>query len=182
MITKEHAVELVESELARERETDPWMARQPAFAVYRVEERAVGWLVFWESVVWMRSRDRRDTCGVGGPYLVDRQDGSLHFIRATSLGEDWETFYRRRIRGGTDDDPLVVEIRGLLQSAGPVAAMRQLRRLVPRLGIGEAKAYVAAVAQGVRPPAELVQLTWPDDPWLSADIMTVTGPAGRPLP
>ncbi|MEV7176611.1 YrhB domain-containing protein [Kitasatospora sp. NPDC093679] len=180
MITEERAVELVETELARDRLAHSWKAYLPEFVAHRVDELAVGWLVFCQSAVWLRTRDEHDSFR-SGPYLVDRQDGSVHFVRETCLHEDWQTFYRREVRGGTDDDPLVIEIRGLARSAGPVAAMHRLRRLHPRLGIAQAKAYVTAVAQGTRPPEELVRLTRPDDPGLRAGIQRLTGPAGQPL-
>ncbi|MCU7820939.1 YrhB family protein [Kitasatospora sp. DSM 101779] len=181
MITEERAVELVEAQLVLDRLAQPWMTHLVEYAVGRVEEHAVGWLVFWQGVERSPHSDTLVRYAGTGPYLVDRQDGSLHFVRATSLDEDWETFYRRTARGGTDDDPLVTEIRDAAQSAGPVAAMQRLRRRYPQLGIAQAKAYVTAVARGVRPPEELVQLTRPDDLFLRADIWAVTGPAGRPL-
>ncbi|WP_052391445.1 YrhB domain-containing protein [Streptomyces sp. NRRL B-24484] len=180
MITEERAVELVEARLARDRLTEKWMARLPEFAVHRVEEHGVGWLVFCQSVTWLLTRNVRDSFP-SGPYLVDRRDGSLHFVRTTCLDDDWQTFYRREVLGGTDDDPVVIEIRDLARTAGPVAAMQQLRRLFPQLVVAEAKAYVTAVAQGVRPSEDLVQATRPGDTWLRTDILRVTGPAGQPL-
>ncbi|GAA4586385.1 hypothetical protein GCM10023194_32430 [Planotetraspora phitsanulokensis] len=56
MVTKDRAVELVESLLSRTRQESPWMAGLPELAVLDVEERALGWLVFWQSVEYVHSR------------------------------------------------------------------------------------------------------------------------------
>ncbi|MGW0655761.1 YrhB domain-containing protein, partial [Streptomyces umbrinus] len=82
MISKERAVELVESLLAAERLT--WAGPVRELAVYGVEEHAVGWLVFWNSAEYARTRDLRDNLVGNGPYLVDRYDGSIHHIPSTT--------------------------------------------------------------------------------------------------
>ncbi|MFE9627632.1 hypothetical protein [Streptomyces sp. NPDC006527] len=75
MISEVRAVELVESFLARELPTRPWKGPAPTPDVYRVEERAVGWLVFWRSAEQVRARSTRGSF-VGGHYLVDRTTGA----------------------------------------------------------------------------------------------------------
>ncbi|XIE81607.1 YrhB domain-containing protein [Streptomyces sp. SBR177] len=93
MISKERAVERVESLLA---------TMQPAheLVVHEVKEHAWGWLVFWNSAQYARTRDLRDLLVGAGPYLVDRYDGSVHHIPVTTwVGEDWEELYLRQIKG-----------------------------------------------------------------------------------
>ncbi|MBB4715138.1 hypothetical protein BJ965_005020 [Streptomyces luteogriseus] len=100
MVTKERAVELVEALLSRERQESPWMARLPEAAVLDVKEHALGWLVTWQSVEYIRSRDIKKMLVGSGPYLVDRQDGSIHHIPVTTyVGESWEELYLQLVRG-----------------------------------------------------------------------------------
>ena len=68
VISKERAVELVESLLAAERLT--WAGPVRELAVYSVEEHAVGWLVFWNSAEYARTRGLRDNLVGNGPYLT----------------------------------------------------------------------------------------------------------------
>ncbi|MFI8459463.1 YrhB domain-containing protein [Kitasatospora sp. NPDC085464] len=65
-MSKERAVWLVECLLAIERLT--WAGPVPELAVHRVEEHAVGWLVFWNSAEYARTRDLRDNLVGSGPY------------------------------------------------------------------------------------------------------------------
>ncbi|MEV6979492.1 YrhB domain-containing protein [Kitasatospora sp. NPDC093806] len=174
MISKECAVGLVESLLAREWLT--WAGPVPELAVYRVEEHAIGWLVFWNSAEYARTRDLRDNLVGSGPYLVDRHDGSIHHVPATAMAGDWELLYLRQVRGGTASDPLVIALQKILRSSGTTAAMHYLRRQAPLLGLQDVKVFVSAVSGGVRPPDELVSLTWKRDACSRPDIETLTGP------
>ncbi|WP_406335964.1 YrhB domain-containing protein [Streptomyces sp. NBC_00203] len=89
MVTKERAVVLAEALLSRERQAWPWMARLPPVIVLDVEEHALGWLVFWQSVECVRSREIEKMLVGHGPYPVDRQDGGIHHIPVTTyVGED----------------------------------------------------------------------------------------------
>ncbi|MFJ6621813.1 hypothetical protein ACIQOW_30080 [Kitasatospora sp. NPDC091335] len=54
--------------------------------------------------------------------------------------------------------------------------MRHLRRRAQRLGLREARAYVAAVRDGSEPPEELASLTREPDPWAADPIETLAGP------
>ncbi|MFD0009176.1 YrhB domain-containing protein [Streptomyces sp. NPDC127178] len=127
MLSKERAIELVESLLAAERLT--WAGPVRELAVCDVEEHAVGWLVFWNSAEYARTRDPRDNLVGSGRYLVDRYDGSIHHIPATTwIAEDWEELYLRQIKGVRAPDPLAASVRALVDSAGVVAAMSHLRK------------------------------------------------------
>ncbi|MFJ9459736.1 YrhB domain-containing protein [Kitasatospora sp. NPDC101447] len=176
MISEERAVELVESQLAREQLT--WAGPVTEWAVYHVEEHAVGWLVFWNTAEYARTRDLLHNAAGAGPYLVDRQDGSIHHIPTTTwMAEDWEKLYLRQIKGIRPADPLASSVRGLVRSAGLVAAMSHLRKQAPRLSLQEAKAFVMAVRDGAEPPDELVRRAQAEEQYPQLDIETLAGPA-----
>ncbi|MEW1929905.1 YrhB domain-containing protein [Streptomyces sp. NPDC088360] len=175
MISKERAVELVESLVPAERLT--WAEPVRALAVYDVEEHAVGWLVFWNSAEYARTRDPRDNLVGSGPYLVDRYDGSIHHIPTTTwLAEDWEELYLRQIKGVRAPDPLATSARALLNSAGVVAAMSRLRKQAPRLSLQEARTYVMAVRDGAKPSEELANLTREEENCPPLPIETLAAP------
>ncbi|GGU51772.1 hypothetical protein [Streptomyces violascens] len=176
MISKERAVELIESFLARELPTWPWGGPAPTPDVYHVEERAVGWLVFWRSAEQARARDVRGSF-VGGHYLVDRHDGSIHYVPAVWWeDEGWEEQYLRQVKGVRAPDPLAASVRALVHSAGVVVAMSHLRRNAPRLSLQEAKAYVLAVRDGAEPSEELASLTREEESCPPLRIETLAGP------
>jgi hypothetical protein len=175
VISKERAVELVESLLATERPA--WAGRPRELAVHRVEEHAVGWLVFWNSAEFARTRDRRDCLIGSGPYLVDRHDGSIHHIPTTTwVAEDWQELYLRQIKGVRMPDPLLSSVRALVNSAGVVAAMSHLRKHAPRLSPHQARAYVTAIQAGAEPPEELANLTSEAESCPPLAIETLAGP------
>ncbi|MEU3844104.1 YrhB domain-containing protein [Streptomyces sp. NPDC028635] len=177
MVTKERAVELVEGLLSRQRQESPWMARLPELAVCHVKEHALGWLVVWQSVEYITSRDIGKMLVGHGPYLVDRQDGSIHHIPATTYVADvWEDLYLQQIRGVRPPDPLIAAVEALVHSEGTMAAMRHLRKRAPRLGLQQAKAYVMAIRDGDEPPEELVDLTRTLEPCPPLRISTLAGP------
>ncbi|MFJ4342439.1 YrhB domain-containing protein [Streptomyces sp. NPDC088915] len=170
MISKERAVERVESLLATS-----GLPHEPV--VHGVEEHAFGWLIVWDSAEYARTRDPRDSLVGGGPYLVDRYDGSVHHIPVTTwVGEGWEELYLRQVRGVRAPDPLAASVRALVDSAGTVAAMNHLRKRAPRLGLQEAKAYVMAVRDGSEPPHELADLTREEEVCPPLAIETLAGP------
>ncbi|MEU4360143.1 YrhB domain-containing protein [Streptomyces virginiae] len=162
MVTKERAVELVEALLSRQRQESLWRAWMPEVAVVDVEEHAFGWLVFLQSVEYIRSRDIGKMLIGEGPYLVDRQDGSIHHIPVTTfVGDRWEELYLQQVKGvrpPDEPDPLIVAVQVLVHSDGMTAAMRHLRKQAPLLGPHQAKAYVTAIRDGREPPEELVGL------------------------
>lgn len=175
VISKERAVELVESLLAAERLT--WAGPVHELAVYSVEEHAVGWLVFWNSAEYARTRDLRDNLVGNGPYLVDRYDGSIHHIPSTTwVAEDWQELYLRQIKGVRAPDPLAASVRALVNSAGVVAAMSHLRKQAPRLSLWEARTYVMAVRDGAEPPEGLANLTREEENCPPVSIKTLAGP------
>ncbi|MBE3016231.1 hypothetical protein IL992_44865 [Microbispora sp. NEAU-D428] len=174
MVTKERASKLVEALLSRERQESPWM---PELAVLAVEEHSLGWLVVWQSVEYIRSRDSEKMLVGHGPYLVDRHDESIHHIPVTTyLQEDWEELYLLQVKGVRPPDPLLASVRELLHSEGTTAAIRHLRKQAPRLGPREAKAYVTAVRDGADPPEELVCLTRKQETCPPLAIETLSGP------
>ncbi|MEU5807589.1 hypothetical protein [Streptomyces sp. NPDC047718] len=178
VISRERAVELVGSFLEGELPTWPWSGPPPTPDLYHVEEHGVGWLVFWRSAEQARRAAGTGRTGsfVGGHYLVDRYDGSIHHVPAVWWdGGGWEDQYLRH-RGTPRPDPLAAAVRALVHSAGAVAAMGHLRKEAPRLGLLEAKAYVAAVRDGAEPPEELADLTRREDPSPPPPIETVAGP------
>ncbi|MFG3194202.1 hypothetical protein [Streptomyces omiyaensis] len=179
MISRERAVALVGSFLARDLPTRPWAGSPPTPDLYHVEERPVGWLVFWRSAEQARGDGPRGSF-VGGHYLVDRHDGSLHFVPAVRWDDEgWEEQYLTEVRGTPPPDPLAAAVRELARARGAVAAMAHLRRQAPRLGPREAKAYVEAVADGAEPPEALAAPTRRERERPLPPIETVAGPADR---
>ncbi|MEU1502032.1 YrhB domain-containing protein [Streptomyces sp. NPDC005732] len=175
MVTEERAVDLVEALLLRERQESPWL---PELAVLDVEEHVLGWLVTSQSVEYIRSRDSEKMLVGSGPYLVDRQDGSIHHIPVTTyVGEDWEELYLRQVRGVRPSDPLITAVRALVHSDGTMAAIRHLRKQAPLLGPHQAKTFVMAVRDGGEPPEELVGLTRKPEKCPPLPITTLAGPA-----
>ncbi|MEV7186807.1 YrhB domain-containing protein [Kitasatospora sp. NPDC093102] len=153
-ISRERAIELVESLLA---EIPPWTRE---LAIRAVVEHALGWVVSWNSAGFARTGDRQYALVGGGPYPVDRHDGSVHHIPVTTfVAEDWAALHLRQVKGIRPPDPLAAEVRGLAQTEGAVAAMARLRRRAPRLRLLQAKAYPPAVREGAEPPETLADLT-----------------------
>ncbi|MFD6970121.1 hypothetical protein [Streptomyces sp. NPDC059949] len=176
VISRERAVELVEAFLAGELPTWPWSGPAPTPDIYHVQELTVGWLVFWRSAEQARAREVRGSF-VGGHFLVDRHDGSIHSVHAVwSEDEGWEEQYLLQTKGIRPPDPLARAVRALVHSAGAVAAMSHLRREAPRLSLREAKAYVAAVRDGAEPPEELASLARKEPKWSPLPIETLAGP------
>ncbi|MFJ3792177.1 hypothetical protein [Kitasatospora sp. NPDC090091] len=176
MISEERAVELVNALLVRELPTWEWARLIPELVVYAVEERSVGWLAYWTSPEAARDPARRGTLH-GGPYLVDREDGSIHWVPGIDWHDDWEERYLRDVKGIAVPDPLAAEVRRLAASAGAAAAMHHLRREAPRIGLQEARAYVTIVRDGSEPPEELAALTRKPRRWGEPDpIETLAGP------
>ncbi|MGC1211703.1 MAG: YrhB domain-containing protein [Micromonospora sp.] len=60
MVTEERAVELVEALLSKEHQAALAKHGKWQVAVLEVEEHALGWLVFWQSMKYIRSRDPAD--------------------------------------------------------------------------------------------------------------------------
>ncbi|SOB88471.1 hypothetical protein SAMN06272789_6754 [Streptomyces sp. 1331.2] len=176
VISKERAVELVETYLARELPTWRWAGSPPTPEIYHLEERTVGWLVFWRSAEQARARHVRGSF-VGGHYLVDLYDGSIHYVPAVWFeNEGWEEQYLLEVKGIRLPDPLAAAARELVRSAGVVAAMNHVRKQAPKLTLADAKAYVAAVRDGAEASEELASLTRPEPKWPLLPIETVAGP------
>ncbi|MFD9127420.1 YrhB domain-containing protein [Kitasatospora sp. NPDC059571] len=174
VISQQQAVELVESYLERERPTWTWARLIPKLAVYAVEERAVGWLAYWTSAEGARNPALRGNL-LGGPLLVDREDGSIHFVPGSRLTDDWEEDYLWQVKGIRPPDPLAASVRHLADSVGIAAAMQHLRKQATRMSLKEAKAYVTSVRDGSEPPEELASLTRKPNPDLGP-IETLASP------
>lgn len=101
VIEREAAVRIAEEEL--DREYQKWSAAgvdSICTAVVHVEEHELVWIIYWQSVEFMRTRNPSAMLIGNGPYLVDRTDGGLHQIGVVSAkGGEWEADYRVRIRG-----------------------------------------------------------------------------------
>ncbi|SDT81928.1 Immunity protein 35 [Streptomyces sp. TLI_053] len=180
MITRQRAIELVESYLAVMEW--PGGGPTPEPAVYAVEEHSVGWLAFWESAAFVRTGDARFGFGGGGSHvLVDREDGSLHFVpNARDDDEGWEDHYLLQVKGVRRPDPLAAEVRALARSAGAVAAMGHLRKRAPGLSLRQARSYLTAVRDGAEPPEELASLTRKAPRWPLWPVETLAGPVEAP--
>jgi hypothetical protein len=183
VISEERAVELIESVLARELSTWPWTGPASTPDIYHVRECAVGWLVFWRSAEQARARDIGGSF-VGGHYLVDRHDGSIHDVPAVRWEDEDEGMedggreeqYLLQTRGIRRPDPLASAVRALVRSAGVVAAMSHLRQQAPRLSLQDARACVASVRDGAEPPDEPAGLTRKEPKWPLLPIETLAGP------
>ena len=157
VITAERARALVEALLAAKQRAQPGL---PDLTVLDVEEHALGWLVYWQSAEYVRTRELGSMLVGHGPYLVDGQDGGVHHIPVTTfVSADWEEMYRRQIQGVEPPDPVLDAVREIVRRDGTMAALRHLRACAPRLALREAKAYVDAVRDGGEPPADLIART-----------------------
>lgn len=139
-----------------------------------VEEHALGWLVFGQSAEYRRSREFGKQLVGMGPYLVDGQDGSLHYIPVTTFVDGWEEPYLQDVRGIRPPDPLPAAVRDIAGRDGVLAAVRYLRARTSALSPAEAKAYAEAVRDGGEPPAELSDRTRPRLPRPVFPIETIT--------
>jgi hypothetical protein len=176
VISRERAVELAEAQMLRQR--DRWPANAPTLAVGEVEEHELGWIVHWASVEYLRTGDSRYLLGGGGPYLVDRYDGSVHALpTVASLSDDWVWMYLEQVRGIEMLDVLAETVRQLVNDEGTLAAIRYLRRREPGLTPAQAKEYVAAVRDGRDLPPEVADLTRSPREYSPRDVQTLAGPA-----
>ncbi|WP_097868350.1 YrhB domain-containing protein [Streptomyces sp. rh34] len=182
MIERDAAVRTVEEELERDYQRQLSAGLDPMrMAVSDVERHELVWIVFWTSEEYLRTLDPNLMLAGNGPYLVDRVDGSLHWINVVSAVTDaWETDYRSRIRGQatrTAVDELHDEVRAVAEARGRIHAMHILRRSVPALSHAQTIEYVTALQRGDA-PAHLTEvatgeLVPPTDPFLS--VTTVRG-------
>ncbi|MEU4624960.1 YrhB domain-containing protein [Actinoplanes sp. NPDC023801] len=169
-------MKLVEAQLAVEREAQPTL---PELVVFKVEEHAFGWLVYWQSADYVKTSDFGRMLVGHGPYLVDREDGRIHHIPVTTFVPGaWEELYRQQVKGIKPLDPLLTAVREILGRDGRLAALHHLRKHAPRLSLYEAKAYADALRAGGEPEDELVARAGPEQAGRTYfAIETLTGPA-----
>jgi hypothetical protein len=173
VITKARAVALVEALLVR----------KPELAIADVEQHSLGWLVSCQSAEYLRSRVWEKQLVGLGPYLVDGQDGSIHYIPITTfMNEDWAQMYREDIKGIKLPDPLLDAVREITVRDGAMAGLRHLRRQTSALSVLEAKTYIDSVRDGSDPPAELALRAHPRPERTAFPIETITGPDARTGP
>ncbi|MFD8008251.1 YrhB domain-containing protein [Streptomyces mirabilis] len=176
VIEREAAVRIAEEEL--DREYQKWSAAgvdSIRTAVVHVEEHELVWIIYWQSVEFMRTRNPSAMLIGNGPYLVDRIDGGLHEIGVVSAKSgEWEADYRVRIRGlavRTPVDDLHDEICEVTTTRGRMQAVRTLRQRLPVLSPAQALKYVSGLLD-CDAPAHLVavaaeQLVEPINPVLA---------------
>ncbi|MFJ6609938.1 YrhB domain-containing protein [Streptomyces sp. NPDC091289] len=189
MIERDTAVRIVEEELERAYQRELSAGLDPMrMAVSHTEQHELVWIVSWTSEEYLRTRNPDLLLAGNGPYLVDRVDGSLHWIGVVSAVTDaWEADYRSRIRGQvtrTAVDELHDEIRAVADARGRIYAMHILRRRLPVLSHAQTIEYVTALRNGDA-PAHLVEvatgeLAPPTAPFLSVE--TIRGAEPRRAP
>lgn len=182
MIERDTAVRIVEEELEHDYQRQLSAGLDPLrMAVSHTERHELVWIVSWTSEEYLRTLDPNLLLAGNGPYLVDRVDGSLHWIGVLSAVTDaWETDYRSRIRGQvtrTAVDELHDEVRAVTDARGRVHAMHILRGRVPALSHAQTIEYVTALQRGDA-PAHLAEvatgaLVPPTDPFFS--VTTIRG-------
>lgn len=189
VIDRDRAVRLVEEVLRAEERDFAERGHPVTLAISKVTEHRLGWIIDSQSGSYLRSGNVGDMLGGGGPYLVDRHDGSIHHIPITTyVCGLWEEDYEQRIKptGAAEADPhrgtpFAAEIREALEQEGRVAAIRLLRRCAPSVNMAQANDYVAAIAAGERPSAGLIELVRPPDQFSGRlGIKTIAGPLRSP--
>ncbi|MGW2787870.1 YrhB domain-containing protein [Streptomyces populi] len=163
MISHESAISRAETELER-----AYLAELAAYGqsvpaqVTQVLEHELGWIVSWNAQEYVRTRDPRHSLLANGPYLVDKQDGSLHQIPVVdAVTGAWENDYLTRVKGQVPPGPVDAlhdELRSAASTRGRAHALRLLRRRIPALSIRAATTYADALATGQSPPADLLEL------------------------
>lgn len=74
MVTRARAEAIV---LERINQPDPHWPEKPRMVITRVEERELGWVVYYDSQRHHETGDFQDALAGNAPYLVAREDGSL---------------------------------------------------------------------------------------------------------
>ncbi|WP_369149004.1 YrhB domain-containing protein [Streptomyces sp. R44] len=181
MIDRDFATRVAQEDL--DRRYSGWLA------VSGVEEHELVWIVYYQAVEYLRTRDPGLLLGGNGPYLVDRLDGSLHQIGpVAAVTGEWEPDYRIRIRKmtiRTAVDELHEEICRTSAADGRITAMRVLRRRVQELTHAQVVEYVTALQAGTAPP-HLVEIATrvlvpPLDPVLSVHTIRPTSSPQPPV-
>jgi hypothetical protein len=185
MIEREFAIRLVEAQLERDHRRElATYGSSVRVAVAGAREHPLGWIISWQSEAYLRTNDSRHALAGNGPYLVDKEDGSLHQIPVVdAVTGAWESDYLTRVKGRHVPGPVDAlhdEVRSIAGTRGRVHALRLLRRHVPAFSIREATAYTSALQAGLDPPADLLAaaaeaLPRPRRP-AAFGVRTITGP------
>jgi ribosomal protein L7/L12 len=139
MIDYEHAVLLVQDELARldAVEGDAWVV-YPEHTI----ERPFGWMFFWGSDLYAKTHDPAYLVGGNSPFIVDRHTGAVVSTGTARPPEHYIQQYESR-----GADPNSVEVVGWRVGANKVAAVQALREH-SSLGLADAKHTVDIVLDG----------------------------------
>ncbi|MEV5568628.1 YrhB domain-containing protein [Spirillospora sp. NPDC052269] len=185
MIDRQHAVRLIEDQLRAEERRFAERGAVVPLGIKKIIEHRLGWIGLWQSQAYLDSGDVRYVLMDTGAYLVDRYDGSVHHIPSADYTHDlWEEDYEQRIKPPQNIEPdpwsevpFAAELRETLDGEGRIAAIRFLRRRVRALNMAQANQYVIAIAVGEHPPAPLLDLARPPEPFPRPfGITTLTGP------
>ena len=139
MIDYERAVLLVQDELARldADEGDAWVVY-----LEQTIERPFGWMFFWGSDLYAKTRDSAYLVGGNAPFIVDRHTGALVSTGTALSPEHYIQQYEMRCA-----NPNSVEVVGWRVGANKVAAVRALREH-SSLALTDAKHAVDGVLDG----------------------------------
>ena len=139
MIDYEHAVLLVQDELARldAVEGDAWVVY-----LEHTIERPFGWMFFWGSDLYAKPRDPAYLVGGNSPFIVDRHSGAVVSTGTAFPPEHYIQQYESR-----GVDPNSVEVVGWRVGANKVAAVQALRQH-SSLGLADATHAVDSVLDG----------------------------------
>ena len=139
MIDYERALLLVQDELARldADDGDAWVVY-----VEQTIERPFGWMFFWGSDLYAKTRDPAYLVGGNAPFIVDRHTGAVVSTGTALPSEHYIQQYETR-----GADPNSVEVVGWSVGANKVAAVQALREH-SSLGLADAKNAVDSVLEG----------------------------------
>jgi hypothetical protein len=139
MIDCERAVQLVQDQLARldAVESNAWVVY-----LEHTIERPFGWMFFWSSDLYAKTRDPAYLVGGNSPFIVDRYTGA---VVSTGTALPPEHYIQEYEPHGADLNS--VDVVGWRVGADKVAAVQALREH-SSLGLADAKDAVDSVLDG----------------------------------
>ena len=84
MFSKEQAIALIYSRI---NQPNPQWPDKPEMVVVLVEERELGWLVYYDSGRHQETKDVRDALAGNAPFLVSKEDGTVFETYTAMLDE-----------------------------------------------------------------------------------------------